>query len=318
MSGAVFTLRAGAATARIAPALGGRVLDATLEGATGPRAVLKPYPEAHVDVTDDWGKGGIYPLVPYNGRLRDAVITQAGQRWPLVPHAGSPHTLHGASQRRSWTLLSHEADALVMQQCHAPDAHWPWAFEATQLVRLTPHELAIEVTLRNTDARPAPGGIGLHPYLALGAKPRLQYEASAPWPFDRDYLTEPVGPTVASTVTHTFEAATLLGGEVTRFHAHWAGQALLTEGVQPDEPALQLLADGDLQALVLHRPAGAGHVCIEPVSHLPDAFNQPMPVASMLGARVLAPGESLCGAMVLRLVNPPTRAGSRSSPVPAA
>ena len=44
----------------------------TLAGADGgARAVLHPYPEQHTDL-DQWGKGGLYPLVPYSGRVRDA------------------------------------------------------------------------------------------------------------------------------------------------------------------------------------------------------------------------------------------------------
>ncbi|MEK8028430.1 hypothetical protein [Pseudaquabacterium rugosum] len=309
---ALLTLRAGHAQAWLSPTLGGRLLACRLPVGSGPEApvrdVLKPYPASRTDLDlaiDEWGRGGIYPLIPYNGRLRGAQIRHAGRTWPLVPHTGSPHTLHGLTQRRAWTVTVQTADQVVLSHRHTPDEHWPWAFEATQVIRLVGDRLTIDIRLCNTDARPAPAGIGLHPYLPLGPRPRLHLQASPPWPFDTDYLSESAGPDDATPAAIDIGPATLAAGEVTRFHADWDGTAwLLDEAAGAEGPALLLQATGDLRALVLHKPDGAGHVCVEPVSHLPDAFNLPASTARALGARVLAPGEQLAGGLCLTWAHP--------------
>lgn len=302
---AVITLRADAASARIVPALGGRVTACHLPDASGrPRAVLHPYPEDHTRL-DDWGKGGIYPLVPYNGRLPQARLWHEGHAFALQPHAGSAHTLHGIAQRRPWQLLAHDGRSARLAYRHDPQvddaaAHWPWPFEATLDLRLTPIALHLTLAMRQTHSAPAPAGIGLHPYLALAPRARLAYQASAPWPFDADYLASrdaPLHDDLQAVVVDT-----LHGGEFTRFHHRWAGPLRLSNPLREGRLATLLTADGALDRLVLHSPAGAPWLCAEPVSHLPHARAAPEPADPCdprLGWRVLAPGEVLQGRMSL-------------------
>lgn len=285
------TLQCGDASLSLLPELGGRIADCTLVDAAGvARPVLHPYPLAHTDV-EHWGKGGLYPLIPYSGRLRDAKIACGGTVWTLAPYDGSPHTLHGIAHRRPWTVIQQEAASATLCYCHAPDEHWPWFFEARLGVTLKAHELALTLELINTGRERMPGGLGFHPYVPLEAGHDILFSASAPCAFDRDYLMQ------ASTCRPTHATAQRIDldsagtREVTRMHALWEGA--LRSGSQ--DRALNFHAQGALKHLIVHRPSLAPYVCIEPVSHLPDAFNLPAADADWMGAVTLTSGQSLSG-----------------------
>lgn len=295
----VIELHAGAARLRLAPQLGGRITACTLAGADGgARAVLHPYPEQHTDL-DQWGKGGLYPLVPYSGRVRDAMLWHAGRAWPLQAHAGSAHTLHGIAHRRAWSLVGFSADRAALRYTHAPDVHWPWAFEVEMGVALSPGELSVQLRLCNTGTEPMPAGIGLHPYLVHATDEPLRYRADAGWPFDADYLALPRSGTVdASVIEQTVAPAQWQAGEVTRFHGRWQGALELLDA-STGRARLALRGSGALDQLLIHRPAAAPYLCAEPVSHVVDGFNLAARGEPCTGTRVIGAGESLYGGMVI-------------------
>lgn len=285
------TLQCGDASLTLLPELGGRIANCTLVDAAGVfRPVLHPYPQAHTDL-EHWGKGGLYPLIPYSGRLRDAKIACGGKVWPLAPYQGSPHTLHGIAHRRPWTVIQQEAASATLCYRHAPDEHWPWPFEARLEVTLKAHELALTLELINTGRERMPGGLGFHPYVPLEAGHDIRFRASAPCAFDRDYLMQASTCRPTHAIAQRIDLDSAGAGEVTRMHALWAG--VLRSGSQ--DRALHVQAQGALKHLIVHRPSAAPYVCIEPVSHLPDAFNLPAADADWMGAVTLDPGQSLSG-----------------------
>lgn len=291
----LLTLQCGQAIARLAPELGGRITTCTLVDPNGlTRPVLHPYPEQHTDLAH-WGKGGLYPLMPYSGRLRDAKIHGDGRIWSLAPYEGSVHTLHGIAHRRPWVVQRQEASALTLQYRHVPDEHWPWPFDAQMAVSLDEHALAVTLTLTNAGDRPMPGGLGMHPYMPVGAQHELQFHASAPCVFDDDYLMRPAAAVPVQSLPQKIELDEAGQSEVTRMHALWDGQL----NSVCDGHVLGLHAQGALTHLIVHRPRASPYVCIEPVSHLPDAFNLASPDSDWMGAVTLAPGRSLSGRLTL-------------------
>jgi aldose 1-epimerase len=297
-SNGVICLRAGAAWLRIVPALGGRATECMLETGDGSvRAALHPYPENHVDL-DHWAKGGVYPLVPYSGRIRNATLNHAGRDWPLHAHMGSAHTLHGIAQRRAWRCVSQAHMTTTLAYAHRPDAHWPWAFEATLEYALAPNALTVTVALQNTGDSSMPGGIGLHPYLPHGDHAALAYTASAPWPFDEDVLALPMEFSPHALHEHTIQASAYEQADLTLFHAAIGGPVRLRA---PDtgQTRLTVSASGALTQWVIHRPVNAAFVCVEPASHVPDGFNLAARGQGGTGTRILAPGELMRGAMVI-------------------
>lgn len=294
----ILELRSGRSRVRVAPALGGRITSATLaHGDAPPVAILQPYPETALDLLP-WAKGGIYPLVPYSGRIRDAKLMHEGRLVQLAPHpGGEPHTLHGISHQRDWDVLHASDNTAEIHYRHAPDAHWPWPFESGLRVTVEANALRIDVSLANTGNGTMPGGIGLHPFVSSLPGDELLYEANPPWPYDKDFLAgePPLGRPSKQTVT----ASEFAAGEVTRFHGGLVGDLLLR---RRGGPGLRFMVGDSFRHVVIHRPAGSSYVCIEPVSHVADGFNLSARGVAGAGTCILGPGEKMKGQLEIRLM----------------
>jgi aldose 1-epimerase len=287
----IVELQAETARVRIAPALGGRLTSAQLAGDDGkPVQVLHPYPESETALLP-WAKGGLYPLIPYSGRICDARLFHEGQVIELAPHpGGEPHTLHGISQQRAWTLKRQTRTQATMVYRHEPDAHWPWHFGAVLEVTLEPRRLSLDVSFANLDSRPMPAGIGAHPYVPYQRGDTLSWVAGPEWPFDRNFLG--LVPLQGEVRPWVLTDQQCQAGEVTRFHGQWRGEVRLQRA---DGTLIRFLADPELAHLVIHRPAELPYVCVEPVSHVANGFNLHAHGVEGTGTQILEPGEALRG-----------------------
>jgi aldose 1-epimerase len=159
-----------------------------------------------------------------------------------------------------------------------PDADWPFAFEAQQRISLQADTLRWELSLKNTDPRVQPAGVGWHPYLLHQPGQRLQAAVSGRWDRGEDALPRArhaCAPLDADPSTlqldHCFDG--------------WSGEAWVSDAQQ------RLHLHASTRHLVVFTPPGAAHFCVEPVSHVNNAVQSADPLAQGLVA--LAPGETL-------------------------
>lgn len=287
----ILELRQGDALLRLAPALGARALRCALEDERGLASdIFHPYPEGHQDL-ERWARGGLYPLIPYWGRIAQGRLHHGGSTIELQPHPEAlPHTLHGTSHRQAWSVGTSATDAATLYLEHSPDAHWPWPYRAELQFRLAPRELRVSLTLQNTGSETMPAGIGLHPYVRRSAGLRLQLQADACWPPTDDYLATARAPLPPA--DNLAAPQSIDDRARTAFYDGWHGVARVTSEAGG---MLEIRASPTLHHLVLHQPEAAPYICIEPVSHVADAFNLAARGVHGTGTRVLAPGESLAG-----------------------
>jgi aldose 1-epimerase len=134
-------------------------------------------------------------------------------------------------------------------------------------------------------------GFGWHPWFPRPAGTRLRLAARTV--FGRDARALPIAPRPTAGLNGADEV--LLGLD-THF-AGWDGAAAIA---WPDGRALTLRAAGAWATnLQVYAPRGGTTICVEPVSHAPDAPNRPEAAAH--GAmHLLAPGETLRGSLTLR------------------
>jgi aldose 1-epimerase len=270
------------------PALGGAITALTHAGAP----VLRPTPAGATDVLET----GCFPLVPYANRIAGGVFHFGGRevRLPVLPRF-APHALHGDGWLKPWTVEALTPTRLALGFAWAGDPEgWPWRYAATQTLALDPAGLTVDLTLTNADDTPMPGGVGLHPYFVRPADARLTLAASGVWRTDAGLIPEalvPPGEVV------DFAAGPALADLPLVDHAYegWAGEARLAGGGR----TVLLQADPGARRVQVYAPPGEAFVCVEPVSHRPDALNAPPGAAS--GLRVLAPGETMSLRMRLSL-----------------
>lgn len=230
-----------------------------------------------------------FPLVPYSNRLGYRRFRWKGKDHATLPNLDdSPHSVHGTGWREPWTLRSHGPLDAVLACHHAPDGHWPFAFEAVQYFSLTPQSLRVQMTVTNTDSVAQPMGLGWHPYFPRRQRSRLHIEIAERWDNDPAHLpTRKVaqpgidGDVVHLGFDHCFEG--------------WRGAARIRD----EKFSLQLTSS--MTRLVVYTPADRDVFCVEPVSHVSNALHMADPGAH--GVITLQPGES-CEAWMKLDVSP--------------
>jgi aldose 1-epimerase len=258
------------------PELGGAVGRLVVGG----RDLLRPSPENPADPVET----ACFPLVPFCNRIRDGAFAFDGRQVAVLPTMpGHPHALHGHGWRGAWSVAAVSSDRAVLAFEHAAD-DWPWAWRAEQRFTLRDDGLRIELELVNTDRRPMPAGLGLHPYFPATAATRLRAATKAVWLTDDEPL--PLRLHEAPWPRDWSAGAPVAGLDlVDHCYAGWNGRVEICE---PPGAGVTLTASPHCRWLHLYIPPRAGFLCAEPVTHMPDPFARPES-----GVQILGPGTRL-------------------------
>ncbi len=231
---------------------------------------------------------GAFLMLPWANRLDAGRLPFAGTDYQLPVNRAVDNTaIHGIARDLPWVVESASPTSIVLRQLMA-DAALPWRY-AAQLTVTIGADVAIALSVENLAEQPFPFGCGWHPFFLRPAGTRLQFAAAAL--LTRDGRGLPLGAEDSAGIDGD-EAA--YEGLDTHF-AGWNGTARI---IRPDA-SLLLRADGAWAGnLQVFAPVGSGILCVEPVSHVPDAPN--CPALAALGAlRVLAPGAVMQAGITL-------------------
>ena len=219
-----------------------------------------------------------YPLVPYSNRLGYCRFRWHGTDYSTRPNFdGNPHSVHGIGWQRPWTVVSESATQAVLSLDHPGDADWPFAFRAEQRFELSPDALTMHLAITNTDARPAPVGLGWHPYFPKRSRSRLHAELSDRWESD------PATQLPTRRVPQPGIDADIAHLDFDHCFEGWRGAARIRD------ERLSLKLSSSLPYLVVYTPQTKSYFCVEPVSHVSNAIHMADPLAH--GLRELASGE---------------------------
>ena len=235
-----------------------------------------------------------FPLLPFANRIAHGRFRFGTQAVQLAPNApGQLHPLHGQAWRGPWRVESLEARRIALVFAH-PAGQWPWAYRARQVFTLGASGLEVELALENRAAEPMPAGIGWHPYLRRTPATRLCAPVSEVWLSDSQCLPTERAP--ADQVWDWTGGALMPPTLVDHCYGGWTGRAQIE---MPEESLRVRIEAGEpLRWLHVYSPPGEPFLCVEPVSHMPDALNRVEPRA-VTGLRELAPGEMLSAHVTL-------------------
>lgn len=243
------------------------------------RDVLVPTPEG----ARHPGAYGAFWMLPWANRLDGGSI--AGQAMP-INRAAEATAIHGLARDLPWDIITETADRAVLQQRLN---FAPFHYMARLTVSLAADGVLMEMTLRHEGAAPAPYGMGWHPWFIRSAATSLHLNATQRAFHDARGLPQSFTPCTGIAA----DEAVLIG--LDNFFAGWDGVACLAS------PAgiITLTTTGDFAAGVqVYAPPKQPVICLEPVSHMPDAPNRPV-LAAAAPMRVLAQGQSLHGTIRL-------------------
>lgn len=244
--------------------------------------VLAPLP---ADADPNATRAGAFWMLPWANRL-DGGALGALHRFPVNRPAENT-AIHGLSRDLPWQAAVTADGALLTQRVAAG----PYAYAVRIALSLSRAGFGIEAVVENTGAAPMPFGLGWHPWFARRPGQRLRFAATHRLRSDERML-----PREALADPGLNEACAALIGTDAHF-AGWDGLALL------EDPGLRLTlrASGAWASnLQVFLPAEAEAVCIEPMSHIPDAPNQ-TELAKLGALTPLAPGAALAAAARLEI-----------------
>ncbi len=130
----------------------------------GGRPVLDGFDETAMA---DGGRGQV--LAPWPNRVADGRWTWEGQELQLpLSEAAKRNAIHGLVRWTGWSLADRSDDALTMATTVWPNPGFPFQLSLTATYRLADDGLTTRLRARNEGGRPAPYGVGQHPYLTAG------------------------------------------------------------------------------------------------------------------------------------------------------
>jgi aldose 1-epimerase len=234
------------------------------------------------------GDHGAFLMAPWAGRLDAGRITVAGREWRMPinrPDEGT--SLHGLVRLQRWSVETAAPDRAVLS-C-ALD-HPPFRCALRMEVALSTGGLFLSLALTNIGGAPTPMGMGWHPFLPRPRGTRLRFAATTV--FGRDARTLPIAPR---------PTAGIAGGDAVLedLDTHFAGWDGAAEITWPDGGSIALRADGAWRSnLQVFAPPLRRILCVEPVSHAPDAANRA--AAAAHGAmHLLAPHGQLHASLMI-------------------
>ncbi|MGY1839349.1 MULTISPECIES: aldose epimerase family protein [unclassified Modestobacter] len=209
--------------------------------AVGDWEVLDGYPAGTVPAGR---RGGV--LVPWPNRLRDGQWSWRGRDLQLdVVSGASPNAVHGLVTAQPWTVLGHDADAVTVGTLLEPRPGYPFRLAVAIDYRLTADGLTVVVRVRNAGDDDAPLGVGMHPYLHVGA-------------------VEEGGLADAELSVPARTALEVDGGLPTGARRPFDGDVGRIGDRQLDDPVTDLVRDDDGWARVsLRGPAGAVELAVD-------------------------------------------------------
>jgi aldose 1-epimerase len=281
-------LTAGKARLTLCPRLGGSIGNWQRQGVP----VLR-----HTDAQTLAGNSSralsCFPLIPFSNRIAWGRFSFRGERFQLDRNFGDhPHTIHGNAWQREWSVVSHSTTEAELRLDHDPatdsGSHWPYAYTSTLVYVLGPDSLHVTIRLTNTDARPQPVGLGLHPYQPRTPFTAIAFRAGSVWHTGADSLPDarlPVDGHWSFDPGHVIQPPPL-----DNCYAAWTGRAEVT---RPEHHLRLVIAADDLfRHLVVYTPDGKPYFAVEPASNMTDAINHLDSVPDH-GLRILSPGETL-------------------------
>ncbi len=229
-----------------------------------------------------------WPLLPYSNRIRAGRFAYQGRQHILpANYPGVRHPLHGVGWLRAWRHLESGVQHCALGLNHHSNAHWPYNFSAQQHYWLEGSTLHSRLSLTNTSELAMPCGLGQHPYVNCPTGTRIRAQVRGVWLSDDEAL-----PRAYELLPQQWNLAAGILLDNLYVDNCFDGLNGAIEVRWPDGSTLIVEGSPNLQFLVVYHPQGGDYVCLEPVSHMPDAFNHQC-AARDSGMLVLQPGATL-------------------------
>lgn len=221
--------------------------------------------ERLVDRTDDPFGWGVFPMIPWAGRVAGAHI--ADPPVDLVANHGE-HAIHGVTYDRAWRVDRSAGNAVELL-CPLPSDRWALGGLAAQRVTLTQGCLGLEIQVQ-AGAEAMPVAVGWHPWFRRPDKGDITVLVDSADVLETTKDLIPTGEVTKVGRTTDLRGGTKLGRR--RLDHAYVDVARPAEVHWPDL-RLTIELPHAASTVVVHTPERG--VCVEPQTAWPDPFARP-------------------------------------------
>lgn len=256
----------------VAPDVGGSVVRFEALRKEGPVALLRPGSARETDPN----RMALYPLLPWSNRIGGGGFTWQGEHYPLRPNReDEPLPIHGDAWQRAWSVRHRTATQLTLELESREQP--PFDYRALLIYRLDGAALTVELVVTHRGERPAPYGMGLHPWFARSDEVRIEASCDGVWEVDDDQLPAHWRPIAERPEWDFRRAGALPDGPIDNLFTGWNGHARLHWPSR--DLTLYIDTDPACPRYLVHSPGvTADFFCFEPINHDVDAHHREAPL----------------------------------------
>ena len=277
-------------------------LEAFIEKAWQP--VMRPTARALL-TGDSSANFSSYNLAPYSNRIRHNKFIFEGREYKLKPNwADGMLTIHGDIRNRALEMSRTETPLeFWFDSRTVTDSNFPFDYTFKTRYSLEGDVLTSYLELQNVGSTPMPAGLGFHPYfvrhfLGSSVAPLLHFQAKSVYLTDTSRIPDGASQAIPAELDFS-SPASAIAVFVDNVYNDWDGLATL-EWVGSGY-RLRIEGDKIYSHFVAFNGDPDGSIALEPVSHCTDGFNLLAQGVANTGVNILKPGETLSGAMRLKL-----------------
>jgi aldose 1-epimerase len=214
-------------------------------------------------------------LMPWSNRLYGSGFQWRERPVRVAPtRLVDPVPLHGDAWVAPWQVLRQCADEVALVHDARGWQSFPYVGHVRYGIKHT--TLRVEMSVEHHGVEPLPYGLGLHPWFVRSHDTQVRFLSSGRWEPDATRPPRHIR-RLSGAEPHSFKQAKTLPDElIDHAYLEWDGTA---EVLWPSRGlAVCMQADPIARNLVVYSPAGAAganFVCLEPVTHAPDAHRAP-------------------------------------------
>jgi aldose 1-epimerase len=299
----LIVLRDDHAEVGVAPAWGGALTWYNwLPGANNQRTpILRPWSPEGNETPDPFSLASNV-MVPWCNRIGGNGFMFEGRYYPVKPNvANQPFAIHGDGFSSAWTVT--QLQSTKVQMTLESSALAAFVYTAQLSYELKSGALCMTLAVTNCADEAAPYGVGFHPWFAKRHDTQLQFDSEFYWTESKDFLPLKRIACYGSDARDFKFVRPVPNSWTNTAYEGWSHKA--TVCTPSLDMTVHIEASDSLDNLMVYSPnASADFVCVEPMSHIPNAHRLH---GLAKGAKLsrLETGQTLEGSMWIR----PSRTG---------
>jgi len=226
-----------------------------------------------------------FPLIPFANRINNGRFSFQGEQIKMLANSGlEVHTIHGQGWKAAWTVCEVEENrAVIADQYFLDECSFPYL--ARQIFELNGPSLTVNLQITNSGKPALPSGIELHPYFVR--TPLAAITAKTEKMRVNDFENIPLWLQSVQESDCLSQGVTVNQKAMDNIFCGWNREVLIS---WPEwKKTFKISAEAPLDFLVIFTHKNEDYFCVEPVSHVNDAFNLLDRGDLWTGAKILLP-----------------------------